>query len=88
MRKLVEEYLKLQSAWSEDNITEEQMTAMMKAAQPLKDKFTRADWEELIKITHNIHAKIAWTKIMNKKFPPAPSAPEEDPAFKAYLEGK
>lgn len=40
-----------------------------KKADEIRDKFTKADWQELIGITNNIQAKIAWTRMMNERFP-------------------
>lgn len=40
-----------------------------KKADEIRDKFTKADWQELIDTETSIPAKIDWTRMMNERFP-------------------
>ena len=71
MSKIVERYKALMEEWSKLILDgkEEEGLALMEKSKDIKDKFTKADWEELIKWCPNTQAKIAWTKKMNELFP-------------------
>ena len=66
---IAEEFLELRDKWSKalndgDKETYEQLVAK---GNKLKEKFTVDDWETLIKNTHNIQAKIHYSKEIEKQ---------------------
>lgn len=42
---------------------------LRKNAISIMNEFTKEDWQKLIDMTPNIHAKIDWTRMMNERFP-------------------
>ena len=71
MSKILEKYLEYQEEWSKlacEGKEGEYEKLVKQAHDELYPKFSKEDWEELIKITPNIQAKIAWTKEKEKLF--------------------
>ena len=61
--------LELQKEWSKKDISEKEMFKLMEEADKYRAQFTKKDWENLISSTSNLSAKIAWTRMMNERFP-------------------
>ena len=51
------------------SISEKEMFKLMEEADKYRAQFTKKDWENLISSTSNLSAKIAWTRMMNERFP-------------------
>ena len=69
MSEALKKCLELQKEWSKKDISEKEMFKLMDEADKYRAQFTKKDWEELIASTGNLSAKIAWTHMMNERFP-------------------